>query len=359
MNKSRNFKIIILAAVLAFVFNFLFGRYLMAKISTWPLLNRFKILSPQAPIVINTREEVRVSDDTDPVKALSTVKTKLATVFVLKNGQAVALGSGLNITNDGIVLAPASILPAKKKDSPVLYLKFYDGRFTKVELEVIDPYTKLAFLKTGADNLPVSYFFESRLLQLGQKLIAVFANMGSQSVGYLQTYVATFKGIETDSVFSTDASNQAFNTPGLTEQVSGTVLVNANGEITGMWDGSSIVPSHEIKNLLQLYLKSEKIIRPGFGFSYKLVQDWQKSLLNLESLGAWIPPQEGVLAGGAAAKAGLLADDELIAIDGIQITGRQSLEDVFQKYKPGDKLKLTVIRGKDTLELTLTVGELK
>ncbi|MBX9837040.1 MAG: hypothetical protein K2X69_01870, partial [Silvanigrellaceae bacterium] len=53
--------IVLLAAVGSWLFSIFPGRYLEAKFSTWPLLSEWKILSPQAPIVINNRETIRVS----------------------------------------------------------------------------------------------------------------------------------------------------------------------------------------------------------------------------------------------------------------------------------------------------------
>jgi putative serine protease PepD len=63
-----------------------------------------------------------------------------------------------------------------------------------------------------------------------------------------------------------------------------------------------------------------------------------------------------VAAGSPAASAGLKAADIVTAIDGKQITGSSDLVAAIADRAPGDRIKLTVRRGSDTLTLTATLA---
>ena len=123
------------------LFNFFAGGYLMAKFSTWPVLNRWKILSPQAPIVINNHDTIRVSDSGDMVAAVNDIKSKISSVAFVSNGSAVFIGTAINLTSDGsFVTAAASF---KNKTAGAYYVVLDDGTSGKI---------------TAANNRPGDFF---------------------------------------------------------------------------------------------------------------------------------------------------------------------------------------------------------
>ncbi|MGE3809262.1 MAG: S1C family serine protease [Gemmataceae bacterium] len=64
-----------------------------------------------------------------------------------------------------------------------------------------------------------------------------------------------------------------------------------------------------------------------------------------------------VLPGSPAAKAGLKDDDVITKFDGKDLKRYGDLGDLLKKKKPGDKVKLEVRRGDETLNLDLTLGK--
>ena len=73
MNKKQAVFIICVSVILTLLVNIFFGRYIMAKVSTWPVLNRLRLLSPEAPIVITNNQTVRMKladYDVDAISAL-------------------------------------------------------------------------------------------------------------------------------------------------------------------------------------------------------------------------------------------------------------------------------------------------
>ena len=55
--------------------------------------------------------------------------------------------------------------------------------------------------------------------------------------------------------------------------------------------------------------------------------------------------------------AGVDRGDELIAFDGVTITGSSRLDEAVQRRRPGDRVRLSIRRRGVAQELMLTVGE--
>lgn len=64
----------------------------------------------------------------------------------------------------------------------------------------------------------------------------------------------------------------------------------------------------------------------------------------------------GVTAGGPGEKSGLKAGDVIVAVAGIEVKTYDAMVDEFRKFKPNDKAKFKVKRGKDTIEIEVTFG---
>src|SRR5580704_17610360 len=108
MSKKQAFGIIIIAVLASWLFNVSLGRSLTAKLSTWPLLNQWKILSLQSPIVINKRQTVRVSDSGDIAAAASDMKSKISSIALVNASSTSFLGTAVNLTSDGSFVTAAA-----------------------------------------------------------------------------------------------------------------------------------------------------------------------------------------------------------------------------------------------------------
>lgn len=169
MNKRRVFFVLIAAIILSQLFSILFGRWLTAKVSTLPLLSRYKLVSPQAPIVINTREEVRVSDSGDVQQALAAIRPKLSLLVSDNGGQVTVLGGALNLTSDGLFVTVKSAVDGQKLSN--LKIKLDDGTLAPVVKLTPDNATDLVILKADLQNLPVADFASSKDASAGQRVI--------------------------------------------------------------------------------------------------------------------------------------------------------------------------------------------
>ena len=57
--------------------------------------------------------------------------------------------------------------------------------------------------------------------------------------------------------------------------------------------------------------------------------------------------------------AGLKENDLILAVNGQMLKPADSLEEVLQNYHSGDTLKISVLRNKQKIDLSIKIGELK
>lgn len=65
-----------------------------------------------------------------------------------------------------------------------------------------------------------------------------------------------------------------------------------------------------------------------------------------------------VLEGGPAEKAGIRRDDVIVAVDGKQISSAEQLRAVLRTKKPGDTVRVEVVRGTERLGFDVTLAEM-
>ena len=353
MNKKQSSLLIIVCVLAGWLFNLLAGRFLTAKLSTWPALNRMQFLSPQAPIVINNKETIRVSDSGDVALAVAGIKSKTSTVVLVTPGQTQVLGSAINLTSNGDFLTGSATFSKSVGD---FYVVLNDGRSAKIISQQKDLAAALVYFKASLDNVPTANFGNSSDLAPGDKVVLVQKSLQNF---YNKAYLTAVVSAQKDTagiVFNSDSLKRGFLADMGTARISGEVAVNANGEVVGIFNGLWLVSSDALKQSLSLYLSSpNKISRPAFGFSYLIITPVENKLVGITQ-GMKVSE---VLNPSAAHSAGLLAGDVIVQIDNRQTNGDMLPEEILQQYKPGDKIVFKISRKNQIINLTLTPTELK
>jgi hypothetical protein len=357
MNKNTIVKIVLLSVALSFLVNILFGRYLTAKVSTLPLLNRWKIVSPQAPIVINTVRQERVSDTGDILDALNAVKSKLSLVVRMeKDGGVEVLGGAVNVTSDGWFLVPKKFVSTSTLAST--YIKV-DGSNASMPIEraVLDPATNFAMVKVNASNVAVSPLGSSESLLPGQKIIIARNTLANHTPHFMQSFVTSSQSDVHGVEYSSDIPTRTFGIQNYSQLLPGEVIVNVQGEIIGIWDGTLLISSDVIKNAVSNFINNgQKFIRPQLGIAYRIVTAAESELTKT--------PQGAMVVavptpGSPALKSGLLVNDIIQQVGDVKITESEGLEEIVQNIKPGDTVSLKVSRNAAAQTVTVVVGELK
>jgi S1-C subfamily serine protease len=65
---------------------------------------------------------------------------------------------------------------------------------------------------------------------------------------------------------------------------------------------------------------------------------------------------QAVVAGSAAAKAGVRAGEAIVAFGGTMVSTVEDLFAALRQHKPGDKVTLKVVRGGKEVELDVTLS---
>jgi S1-C subfamily serine protease len=354
MTKKQAVWVIIAAILLGWVFNVFVGRFLMAKVSTWPLLNKFKILSPQAPIVINNRETVRVSDSGDIAAAANDIKSKISSIALVNGPSITFSGSAINLTSDGSFVTGATSF--KTKPTGVYYVVLNDGTFAKITQQATDSATSLVFFKAPLSGIPVANLAASKDVAVGDKVLFAEDSLQEFNIKTVVASVSQSQGDLEAQIYQTDFPSRSFIASPDQVLASGEAVINSNGDVVGIWNGSALVSSDVLKQAMNLYFNNpQSIVRPSFGFSYSIITKSDSQLVGLPE-GAEV---KALQTGSAASVSGLEINDVITSLNGQTINEAQPLEPMLEQFKPGDKLALTVLRKGQTVNLTLPAQQLK
>ena len=168
-----------------------------------------------------------------------------------------------------------------------------------------------------------------------------------------------------DDFIQTDAA--------INEGNSGGPLLNLEGKVVGintaMASGAQNVgfalPIDQAKRDVDQVKSVGKISYPYLGVYYTTVTaDLQKQYNLPVDYGAWVgrnaegrSADTAVIPDTAAAKAGLKADDIILAINGQKITQDNSLAKIMKNLQPGDRIMLKILRMGKEITAEAVLGE--
>lgn len=316
-------------------------------------------------------------------------------------------GSGVIISDDGYVLTNTHVVTlGGAAADPTIRVTTSDGRIFAATVVGTDPIYDLAVIKlTDASDLTPIDFADSSKLNVGDTAVALGAPLGLSNSVTTGIVSALNRSIQIASSALPDSSSEdapqeepqtpeegegegpfQFDLPGNTAQQtsdtisiaviqtdaainhgnSGGALVNSKGELIGInvaiaSSGSSeesgsigigfAIPSNIAQRV------SDEIIADGaasHGLLGASVRD-AASVEGAEVSGAYIAEVTG---GGAAADAGLKADDIVTAFNGVPVTSASDLTAQVRAAAGGSDAKVTYIRGGKEYEADVTLGEL-
>jgi serine protease Do len=265
------------------------------------------------------------------------------------------LGSGVIVNRDGVILTNAHVVG----DVNEVEVGLADGRKLRGQVLGRDPTVDVAVVRVQANNLPVAPLGDSDRLVPGQRAIAIGNPLGLERTvteGVISAVNRSPRGFGLDGLIQTDAAISPGN--------SGGPLLNSSGEVIGIntavisAPGASglgfAIPINLANDIVHQVLTSGRITRAFLGINYTDNDDQLASRFNL-------PVKEGVIVtgvedGSPAAKAGLRDGDIITQIDGTPVTQGADLRKVMRQHKPGDTVRLTVLRpgGRRTVEVKLS-----
>jgi S1-C subfamily serine protease len=283
-------------------------------------------------------------------------------------------GSGFVIDKEGHVLTNYHVIA----DARQVEVTMHNRKKYRATVIGTDPAHDLAVIKIEAPNLTPAVLGDSRNLQVGQKVYAIgnpFGLAGTMTRGIVSSIrpVKEPNGATIDEAIQTDAAINPGN--------SGGPLMNWHGEVIGIntmilssvGQNAGIgfaIPINTAKAVLNDLVTLGRVRRPALG-----VQTIPIGPELAEQMG--LPVDFGLLVikvtpGGAAEHAGLrggteraylgntpimLGGDLIVAIDGENVQDQQDLAQMMNAHRAGDTVKVTIYRGKQKMDLSVTLGE--
>ena len=275
----------------------------------------------------------------------------------------VGFGSGVIISKDGYIVTNNHVV----ENADEITVKLNDERELKGRIIGNDPDTDLALLKIEGDDFPTVPVGDSDALKVGEWVLAVGNPFNLNS-----TVTAGIVSAKARAIGSTAANGQAANiqsfiqTDAASNQGnSGGALGNARGELvginamlyspTGAYSGYGFaIPTSIMTKVVSDLKQYGTVQRVKLGVScYDLATDLvtdERITKEVKEKAEELGVKEGiwiveVMDGGSAA--GILkSDDVIIAIDGKKIRKFTDLQEELAKHRPGDKIKVTVVREK-------------
>ncbi len=265
------------------------------------------------------------------------------------------IGSGFFVSADGYILTNYHIV----RGQDVFTVKLKDEHKYEAELVGSDPLSDLAVLKVNASKeFPYLAFADSEKVKVGHWAIAIgapFSLAHTVTVGIVSHKRRAMGMNVYENFIQTDASINQGN--------SGGPLLDLNGNVIGVNDfilsssGGNIGLSFSIagnlaRRVCRKLIRDGKVIRPWLGVSMGMLSEKQKEQLNIEH-GVIIA---GVIDGGPALTAGVVAGDVILEVDGKEISTPNDVMLAVFSRNPGEVIKLKLQRNGDMRELEVKAG---
>jgi S1-C subfamily serine protease len=295
-----------------------------------------------------------------------------------------ATGSGFVIDAGGDILTNNHVIDGATPDS--ITVQFADKKTVEAAIVGKDPSTDLALLKVDPEGLALKALplGSSKDVHVGDPTIAIGNPFGLDRtlttgvVSALQRQISAPNGFAIKDVIQTDAAINPGNSGGPLIDSAGRVIgINSQIETGGGSQGSVgigfAVPIDTAKAILENLKKGETVQRAYLGIT-SLTVDGQLDALNLpvdhgalvQSVEANSPADlaglkagdlQATLTGSANNDSVVLGGDIITKIDGKAITSSDQLSQLVTSHKPGDKVKVEIVRKKDTKTLTVTLAK--
>jgi len=264
---------------------------------------------------------------------------------------AVLTSDGWLATYQGAVAAPVSVAVG--------------GRLIDPTTQIVDARTGVVFLKVDASALPVSGFEDTDVLRAGTPLYAAGEKGLFARAAYAGAVVSE-KKVPSGSLRDSDRFSRIFRLDrDLGARAAGGAVLTAGGNLAGIVvpgdDGNdAFVPMHLIRPVLVAVFRGQQPARASFGANYLALEDVVMSGQALsEATGARLSSSRAlglpaVRTGSAAARAGLLEGDIVLAVDEVKISGGRDLAELLGEYAPGGRARFDILRGTErkTVEVT-------
>ena len=278
-----------------------------------------------------------------------------------------AAGTGFIISKDGYILTNNHVVEDATKIEVALYADESDVSY-KAKVIGRDPLTDSALIQLvekPTHPLPEAKFGDSSQVEAGDWVMAIgnpFGYAHTVTVGVISATSRAFPVTNGrfNDMMQTDAAINPGNSGGPLLNLRGEVIGVNTAIITNARNEGNIgigfaVPSNTVRELLP-QLHQGKVIRGRIGVQVLPVPREGFEDFGLKSRAGAVVAQ--IIAGGAAAKAGMEPGDVIVQFNGRPVTNSDGLVKMVVSTKPGTSVSVKVLRNKQEKTLNVVVDEL-
>lgn len=277
-----------------------------------------------------------------------------------------AKGSGVVISDKGYIATNNHVISGAQQ----IQVTLASGAVYSAKVVGTDTTTDLAVIKLDnpPSDLKVAEFADSDNLAVGEAVMAI-----GNPLGYDDTATTGIVSALNRPVTVTDDDNNAIVTNAVQIDAainpgnSGGPTFNAAGQVIGI--NSSIastasssgtagsigigfaIPSNLVKRVANEIIDNGSVKHVVLGITIK------SSTVEADGVTRGCAQVQAVTDGGPASKAGVKAGDSIVAFNGKAVNNNYSLLGYVRASAMGDKVKLTVVRGGNTMDLEVTLDQ--
>ena len=277
-----------------------------------------------------------------------------------------AKGSGVVISDKGYIATNNHVISVAQQ----IQVTLASGAVYSAKVVGTDTTTDLAVIKLDnpPSDLKVAEFADSDNLAVGEAVMAI-----GNPLGYDDTATTGIVSALNRPVTVTDDDNNAIVTNAVQIDAainpgnSGGPTFNAAGQVIGI--NSSIastasssgtagsigigfaIPSNLVKRVTNEIIDNGSVKHVALGITIK------SSSVEADGVTRGCAQVQAVTDGGPASKAGVKAGDSIVAFNGKAVNNNYSLLGYVRASAMGDKVKLTVVRGGNTMDLEVTLDQ--
>lgn len=328
-------------------------------------------LTPTSTPAMLTADTISV--DTAITQAVEQVGPAVVTVIAKLPDQLSPFGlvSGGQSTGSGVIISPEGYLVTNNhvvEEGVEFSVVLANGEERPAQLKGRDQFSDLAVLQIEGELPRVATLGNSDALKPGETVIAIGSPLGdfrnTVTVGVISATGRTLdtgQGYLMQDMIQTDAAINRGN--------SGGPLVNLAGQVVGIntlilrtGSGGDVVeglgfsiPSNTVQVVTGQLIARGVVARPYLGIRWQAVTPRIASLYDLPV--EWGVFVSEVQSGSPAEEAGLRAGDIIQRINGVLLDDQHPYINTLFNYSPGETVTLEVVRGEQTLELEVRLGE--
>ena len=314
--------------------------------------------NPKTNTVTVVSEEYRVTDVIDKLSN-SVVriigKIKKSSEYYSSYGDNLVFGSGIIYKSNGYIVTNAHVVA----DMETIVVVLSNGKSYNARLKAIDELSDLASIKIDKGMLIPAVLGSISDIVVGKPVVAIGTPLSFSLRNSATKGIISGINRSVDGEYRFIQSDAAINGGN-----SGGPLVNMDGKVIGInstkYEGYGVeglnfsIPIDTVKYVLEHFEKYGKVKRPFLGVVF------------MEGVAAryGLPTEEGLTVSEVkpdtpAAKVGLIKDDVLISVNGINITTKIDYSEEMKKYLPGDSAGLIINRNGKIIKLKVTFDEKK